>query len=57
MDMARVRRHATERESDLGAEAEAARDEAVGVLESITDSFIALQGSGVSPTSIGKLNA
>ncbi len=40
--MAIARRRATEREAALRAEAEAARDRAISVLESITDGFIAL---------------
>jgi len=40
--MALARRRATEQERALRAEAEAARDQAVSVLESITDGFIAL---------------
>ncbi len=42
VEMARVRREATRRETELRAEAEAARDQAVDVLESITDGFIGL---------------
>ena len=40
--MAITRRKAAEREAELRAQAEAARDRAVNVLESITDGFIAL---------------
>jgi PAS domain S-box-containing protein len=42
LEMARSRRRALEREAELRAEAEAARDQAVSVLESITDGFLAL---------------
>jgi PAS domain S-box-containing protein len=42
VQMAAMRRQAMEREAALRAEAEAARDRAVAVLESITDGFIAL---------------
>ena len=42
LQMALARRSAAEREAELRAEAETARDRAVSVLESITDGFIAL---------------
>jgi PAS domain S-box-containing protein len=42
LQMALLRRRAGERESALRAEAEAARDQAVSVIESITDAFMAL---------------
>jgi len=42
VQMAIARRRAAEREMALRAEAEAARDQAISVLESITDGFIAL---------------
>ncbi len=42
VQMALARRRAMEREAELRAEAEAARDQAVAILESITDGFIAL---------------
>lgn len=41
LEMARVRKQAAAREVGLRREAEGARDEAVGVLESITDAFAA----------------
>jgi len=41
LEMARVRKQAAAREAQLRAEAESARDEAIGVLESITDAFAA----------------
>jgi PAS domain S-box-containing protein len=44
VQMALARRRASEREAELRAEAEAARDHAVNVLESITDGFLALDG-------------
>ncbi len=44
MQMARARREMSEREAELRREAEAARDEAVAVLESITDGFLAVDG-------------
>ncbi len=40
LDMARIRRQAAAREAELRAEAEAARDEVSGILESITDAFV-----------------
>ncbi len=42
IEMARVRKQASAREARLRAEAEAARDEMVGVLESIKDGFFTL---------------
>ncbi len=42
VQMAKARRAAAEREAVLRAEAEAARDEVIDVLESVTDGFIAL---------------
>ena len=42
LEMARIRREAAEREAELRAEAEAARDRVVGVLESIQDAFFSL---------------
>jgi PAS domain S-box-containing protein len=42
IQMGIARRRATEREAALRAEAEAARDRAISILESITDGFIAL---------------
>ena len=46
VDMVRMRRRAAEREVALRAEAEAARDEAKRVLESITDGFFAMDREG-----------
>ena len=43
MEMARIRKQAAAREAALRAEAEAARDEMVAVLESIKDGFAALR--------------
>jgi len=40
LDMTRIRRQAAAREAELRAEAEAARDEVSGILESITDAFV-----------------
>ena len=40
LDMTRIRLQAAAREAELRAEAEAARDEASGILESITDAFV-----------------
>ena len=42
LEMARVRKQAAQREAELRAEAEAARDKVVGVLESIQDGFFTL---------------
>ncbi len=42
LEMARIRKEAAEREAELRAEAEAARDQVVGVLESIQDGFFSL---------------
>ena len=42
LEIARIRQHATAREEALRLEAQAARDEAVDILESITDGFFAL---------------
>jgi PAS domain S-box-containing protein len=42
VEMARIRREASEREARLRAEAEAARDQVVGILESIQDGFFSL---------------
>ncbi len=39
LEMTRIRKQAAAREAELRAEAEAARDQAMGVLESITDAF------------------
>ena len=40
LEMARVRKQAAAREAELRAEAEAARDHALNILESITDAFV-----------------
>ncbi|MGA2881833.1 MAG: ATP-binding protein [Bryobacteraceae bacterium] len=42
LEMARIREEAAQREEGLRAEAEAARDRAIGVLESIQDGFFSL---------------
>jgi len=42
LEMARIRKEAAQQEAALRAEAEAARDQVVGVLESIQDSFFSL---------------
>jgi PAS domain S-box-containing protein len=42
LEMARVRREAARRESELRAEARQAQEQAVAILESITDGFLAL---------------
>jgi PAS domain S-box-containing protein len=45
LEMARVRREAARRESELRAEARQAQEQAAAILESITDGFIALDGA------------
>ena len=40
IEMARVRKYGAAREAELRAEAEAARDQALNILESITDAFV-----------------
>jgi PAS domain S-box-containing protein len=42
VEMSRIRRKAAEREAELRAEAEAARDTVLGILESIQDAFFSL---------------
>jgi PAS domain S-box-containing protein len=44
LEMARVRREAARRESELRAEVRQAQEQAAAILESITDGFIALDG-------------
>ncbi len=45
LEMARMRQRAEQREADLRAEAERARDRAIGILESITDGFFTLDSN------------
>ena len=45
LEMANMRRRAAQREAELRAEAELARDRAVGILESITDGFFTLDSN------------
>jgi PAS domain S-box-containing protein len=45
LEMARVRREAARRESELLAEARRAQEQAAAILESITDGFVALDGA------------